>query len=254
MTVWGPNMTKEAWDHCSATLADNTVMMSGGMRKSARGGSARTEVYSFTTRQWTRREDMNQRKFSHSCSTVWIESNPHSINEYGIIGNRLTNSSVLSMVVAGGEPLYCRPCLTVSHTGVYLDDGGVYHPVHSVEVYIPWNDAWLDLPPLPDMEEDDGRMDMTAIMHLANSGGTSLYLLGGTSTDWTIFETNITKTVWRLQWDRGSHTYSWTKRDTPALGRLLDSPTPTLGLLYHFTDYLFGVSSAVGVPEKFMGT
>ena len=108
---------------------------------------------------------------------------------------------------------------TVSHPGVYLVDGGVHHPVHCVEVYIPWNDTWLNLPPLPDMEDEDGRMDRTAIMYLHNSGGSSLYLLGGTSTDWTIFETNITKTVWRLQWDSRSQTYSWTKRGAPTLGR-----------------------------------
>ena len=105
LTVWGPNMTEETWAHCSATLADNTVMVTGGRRKSARDGSARTEVFSFTHRQWTRSSDMNQRRVSHRCSTVWIDSNPHSIIEYGIIGKRVTNSSVLSMVVAGGKPL-----------------------------------------------------------------------------------------------------------------------------------------------------
>ena len=103
-TVRGPDMTEVAMSHCSATLADNTVMVTGGGRRSdAITGSARAEVYSFTSKQWTRRADMNQRRMSHSCSAVWLDSSGDPLT--GVIDPTLTNSSVLSVVVAGGEPL-----------------------------------------------------------------------------------------------------------------------------------------------------
>ena len=103
-TVWGPDMTEVTQGHCSATLEDNTVMVTGGQRRgSGHGGSARTEVYSFTSQQWTRREDMNQRRLWHSCATVWLDSRDYPFD--GIIDTGVSNSSVLSLVVAGGEPL-----------------------------------------------------------------------------------------------------------------------------------------------------
>ena len=102
-TVWGPHMIEAICGHCSATLADNSVMVTGGFRRRDPGGSARTEI--FKNQQWTRREHMNQRRVDHSCSTVWIERNPVTAAELGIIAPRVTNSSVLSVVVAGGEAL-----------------------------------------------------------------------------------------------------------------------------------------------------
>ena len=100
-TVWGPNMTEVTVWHCSVTLEDNTVMVTGGQRRgSGHGGSARTEVYSFTSQQWTRREDMNQRRLDHSCATVWLDS---SDAFYGILASGVDDDSVLSLVVAGGE-------------------------------------------------------------------------------------------------------------------------------------------------------
>ena len=102
-TAWGPDMTEVAMGQCSSTLADNSVMVTGGRTRSDLHGSARSEVYNFTTQQWSKREDMNQSRFYHSCSTVWLDSSPDSIT--GIIPQIVTNRSVLSMVVAGGEPL-----------------------------------------------------------------------------------------------------------------------------------------------------
>ena len=103
-TVWGPEMTEVTMAHCTSALADNTVIVTGGGRRSdAITGSARTEVYSFTDQQWTRRADMNQRRYWHSCSTVWLDSSSHPMT--GIIPVTVSNSSVLSVVVAGGEPL-----------------------------------------------------------------------------------------------------------------------------------------------------
>ena len=87
-----------------------------------------------------------------------------------------------------------------------------------MEVYIPWNNTWLDLPLLPELGEGVGRMDMTSIMSLTDSGGSTLYLLGGSNNDWSIGVGTTTWTVWRLLWDKGSQTYSWIHRLDPRLG------------------------------------
>ena len=217
-TVWGPNMTEETMMHCSATLANHTVMVTGGGRRSAHGGSARTEVYNFTTQQWERREDMNQRRLGHSCCTVWLDRS--SDPKLGIISQRVDNSSVLSVVVAGGEPLDCLPRFTIFHAGTYRDGGGAMPPVHSAEVYIPWNNTWLDLPLLPDLGDGAGRMDDVRIMSLTPSGGgSSLNLIGGSSGDYNTGMAFISMKVWTLQWDVGSQTYSWNNRLNPELGR-----------------------------------
>ena len=100
-----------------------------------------------------------------------------------------------------------------------MDKGRVPHPVNSVELYLPWNNTWLDLPPLPDPVDGAGRMDMTRIMSLTDSAGSNLYLPGGSSSDWNTGLTTDTGTVWRLLWDRGSRTYSWIDSLDPELGR-----------------------------------
>ena len=101
-----------------------------------------------------------------------------------------------------------------------MDKGGVPHPVNSVELYLPWNNTWLDLPPLPDLGNKHGRMDRTNIMSLTDGGGSHLYLLGGYSTDLTTGMTATTGTVWRLMGvGPKSQSYAWTSSFDPALGR-----------------------------------
>ena len=93
--------------------------------------------------------------------------------------------------------------------------------MYSVEVYIPWNDTWLDLPLLPDQGVVQfGRMSSTNMMYLLESGGggSYLYLLGGSSNAWSIGEASSTSEVWRLMWDSNSQTYSWTSTVAPELG------------------------------------
>ena len=79
-------------------------MVTGGKRRSGRTGTARTEVYSFTTKQWARKANMNQRRMMHSCSAVWLDPSADPTKN-GIIGITVDNSSVLSVVVAGGQLL-----------------------------------------------------------------------------------------------------------------------------------------------------
>ena len=80
-----------------------------------------------------------------------------------------------------------------------------------MEVYIPWNNTWLDLPLLPDLGDGGGRMERTRIMYMTDtSAGFNLYLLGASRTDLNTGWIISTNTVWTLMWDMGSKTYSWT--------------------------------------------
>ena len=54
------------------------------------------------------------------------------------------------------------------------------HPISSTEVYLPWKNTWLELPPLPVIDQGH-RMEETRIIQLAMDGGPKLYLLGGTN-------------------------------------------------------------------------
>ena len=45
-----------------------------------------------------------------------------------------------------------------------------------------------------------------------------LRLLGGSSVDWSISAVSLTPQVWRLQWNDGNRSYSWTADWDPALG------------------------------------
>ena len=84
-------------------------------------------------------------------------------------------------------------------TGAYMDDRGTRHPVSGVELYIPWNNTWVPLPTLPDWADDDGsvyHMTDTHIMPMSVAGVcNSLYLVGGTSMDWSTMVFYMTKTV-----------------------------------------------------------
>ena len=107
-----------------------------------------------------------------------------------------------------------------SISGWYRDKEGASHSVFGVEVYLPWNDTWLDLPPLPDLGGGYGRMDRTRLMFLSDvAGGVPLlYLLGGSTTIWSHGVDASDRRVWILQWDTFNHTYSWSDRDEPLLG------------------------------------
>ena len=102
-TRWGPNLTEIGLGHCATTLQDNSVILTGGQRRSNPLGSARTDVYNSTTKRWERKADMRQRRASHSCTNVWLNPNPSTSIINGVITPILTDTSVLSVVVAGGK-------------------------------------------------------------------------------------------------------------------------------------------------------
>ena len=121
-----------------------------------------------------------------------------------------------------------------------------------MEVYIPWNNTWLDLPPLPDLVDGDSwPMDETRIMFIEREAGSFLYLLGGSNHHWNTESEKTIGRVWRLQWDKGFQNYSWTTFGNQALGRYL-GPNYTRFSIY-FPDTVFASSGlAVGIPENFL--
>ena len=101
--------------------------------------------------------------------------------------------------------------------GFYLEEG-VLHPISSVEVYLPWNNTWLELPSLPYM--DPGRrMEFTRIFSLNLEGVPRLHLLGG---DYAHSSGGITlsSTVWGLLWNYTNNSYYWTTKWSPPMGEI----------------------------------
>ena len=96
----GPDMTGWAAGHCSTTLQDGAVMVTGGARPDNPGGSARTEMLNTSTWTWREGVALQQRRTVHSCTQVWVT--PDALYD-DILTAGLTNSSVLSTVVAGGK-------------------------------------------------------------------------------------------------------------------------------------------------------
>ena len=96
----GPDMTEISISHCSTTLQERSVIVTGGQRKSNPYGSPKTEVYNFTTGKWRQLQDMTQRRFFHTCTQVLLEPDDPDFN---ILNGHVRNTSVLSVVVAGGK-------------------------------------------------------------------------------------------------------------------------------------------------------
>ena len=102
-TRWGPNLPEIGSHHCATTLQDNSVILTGGMTRSNPYGSVRTEIYNSTTKRWERKADMRRGRFGHSCTNVWVNPDPRLSKPFGVIARTLTDTSVLSVVVAGGK-------------------------------------------------------------------------------------------------------------------------------------------------------
>ena len=101
-TTWGPNLTEATSGHCSVTLEDGSVMTTGGRRESTPSGSPKMEVYNFTSKFWTRKADLRMRRFNHSCTQVWLNTEDPDVNGIVQTGS-VSNDSVLSVVVTGGK-------------------------------------------------------------------------------------------------------------------------------------------------------
>ena len=214
-TTWGPDMTEEVRFSCSSSLGDGSVIVTGGQRSSAPGGSATVEIYNFTTGQWTRGPDLRQRRIDHSCSQVWLDPSL----TLGIIACFPHDTNVLSVVVAGGEPVLCHTILTSYIPGYYWDPSDVTIVLSSAELYIPWNNTWVDLPTLPVFRDHDVTLQITnpgmMWLHKPYYG---LYLLGGCSYDLPTGMETCTTDVWNLMPTEDKLSHYWTSETIPPLG------------------------------------
>ena len=129
-TRWGPSLTEAGTDHCATTLQDTSVILTGGVTRSNRYGSARTDVYNSTTKRWERKADMRQGRFDHSCTNVWLEPDPSFSIRTGVIAQMLTDRSVLSVVVAGGKMIlyFTTHSMLQVHT-LMRKEGSTTYPV-----------------------------------------------------------------------------------------------------------------------------
>ena len=86
-------------EHCSVALQDK-VMVTGGMRYNQPGSDV-AEMMNINSGDWEVLSKMNYPRADHTCTTVWLSQ--HSYNDDILNGGYLTNTSVLSVVVAGGK-------------------------------------------------------------------------------------------------------------------------------------------------------
>ena len=103
-TVWGPPMTEEVQGHCSTTLQDGSVIVTGGERRGI--ASARVQVFNMTSKKWEERTAMIQERYFHSCAQIWLDPNPIAVNVGMFVPREITSKCVLSVVVAGGNAGY----------------------------------------------------------------------------------------------------------------------------------------------------
>ena len=191
--------------HCSSTLADGSVIVTGGETVSNRFGTRLTEVFNATTLRWEKRADMQQGRFYHVCTSVWLETNPSVEQNDGIIAQQVQPYHRLGLVVAGGRMLNTLHIFI--NPGAYRDKEHVRHSISSVELYVPWNNTWVNLPLLPFVELNY-RMVATQVMSLSMYGLSKFCLLGG---DYQVSKNAAigTNGVWELLWNDTSRSYSW---------------------------------------------
>ena len=99
-TRYGPQMREVVVGHCSVSLEDK-VMVTGGSRDKQDGTDV-AEMLDINTGEWEDMAKMNYPRYLHTCTTVWLNQPPDTDGDIFNYG-RVTNTSVLSVVVAGGE-------------------------------------------------------------------------------------------------------------------------------------------------------
>ena len=99
------------------------------------------------------------------------------------------------------------------------------HPINSVELYLPWNDTWRELPPLPNFTNTgvEYKMNFSPLMSLSltdDEVSNDLLLLGGSNIDMSTEMETCTTKVWVLTFIMDNHTYLWSQTDSaPDMGR-----------------------------------
>ena len=77
-------------------------MVTGGKRHNQPSSNV-AEILDLQTGQWQDIGRLKQKRWGHSCAPVWVDPIGKGGN---IISGMVTNTSVLSMVVAGGKRIH----------------------------------------------------------------------------------------------------------------------------------------------------
>ena len=149
--------------------------------------------------------------------------------------------------------------ITVYRIAGTYGHGHHYLSTNSVEVYLPWNDTWIDLPTLPDISKHDGSvvpMTDTNILSLdIASSGNRLHLVGGESMNWNTGAMTDVKKVYRLEFDRGNKSYSWSDHYDHEMGKCgLWCSHLVIILFLDMYMQMVGGNGAVGVPDTFFAS
>ena len=106
----GPSLTGWVTGHCSVALQGDQVIIAGGQRLADRGhGSDVVEILNTSSHQWTKTGSMKNPRDGHSRAQVWLDPDDPD----GILSGYVSNTSVLSMVVAGGKAGYIYSLYTL---------------------------------------------------------------------------------------------------------------------------------------------
>ena len=107
----GPSLTGGVASHCSVALQGDQVIIAGGQRLADRGhGSDVVEILNTSSHQWTKTGSMKNPRDGHSRAQVWLDPDRLDGN---ILSGDVSNTSVLSMVVAGGKAGYIYSLYTL---------------------------------------------------------------------------------------------------------------------------------------------
>ena len=97
--------------------------------------------------------------------------------------------------------------------GWYRDDANVLHPSPTVELYIPWNQTWVSLPPLPTLSPTLDMWFTRIISMRSGSGIDKLFLVGGEHADPNTGVGTYTRQVWTLRHNSSGYYYWYSNSD-----------------------------------------
>ena len=86
--------------HCSTGLPGERVFVTGGLRPN-QSGSHLAEILNLQAGEWEEAGRMNQPRYLHTCTPVWVDKNGHGGDIFN--DGMKSKTSELSVVVAGGK-------------------------------------------------------------------------------------------------------------------------------------------------------
>ena len=91
-----------------------------------------------------------------------------------------------------------------------------------MELYLPWNDTWIDIGTLPQTPDDVGNVRQITdahIMTFQTGGVITLNVVGADIMDWNTGVEAVSAHVWKLMFSHVNHTHFWDSRDVDLMGK-----------------------------------